>query len=232
LIALEISYTCFLAHDAPRNGFFWTPLLVLAGVGSFFYIWDSIAELPAFGMVFATSRFIGLCAGIVMLILGTNPFMLKLYRLSLDDPSALHYFCRLGAGFKFDYHSSDDYVARHAAPDDIIISDGPGAHVFFFYNGYWPNFSMDSLLSNRIIYDGGRRTPSYTDKVGMPLIRDLDQLVVATAQGRRVWVMTHGGDSPEVHTFTQRRGRYVFESGGQRVFMMSGAGPPTNLTSR
>jgi hypothetical protein len=225
LAVLETAYTCFLSHVAPRYGFFWTPLLVLAGVGSFFYIWDSIAELPAFGTVFAGSRWMGLCAGIVMLILGTNPFILKLYRLSLD-PSSLHYFARLGAEFKFDYHSSDDYVAGHAAPGDIIISDGPGAHVFFFYNGYWPSASMDSLLNNRITYDGGRGTPAYTDKLGLPMIRDLAQLVLATAQGRRVWVMTHGADSPEVISFTQGRGRYVFESGGERVFEMTGAGPP------
>jgi dolichyl-phosphate-mannose-protein mannosyltransferase len=226
LLALEISYTGFLAHVAPRYGFYWTPLLVLAGVGTFFFIWDSIAELPSVGTVFTASRSIGLYSGLAMLILCTNPFMLKLYRLSWDG-STLHYFCRLGPVFKPDYRGSAEYVSQHATAGDVIISDGPGAHVFFFYTGRWPSATMDSMLAHRIIYDGGRGTPYYADKFGLPMIKNLDQLVLATAGTHRVWVMTHGNDSPEVVSFTRHRGRFVFESAGQRVFVMQGAGPPS-----
>jgi hypothetical protein len=224
LVTMEICYTGLLAHVAPRYGFFWTPLIVLGGTGTFFYIWDSIAELPAWRTPFLFSRSVALYGGLAMLILGTNPFLLKLYRLAAD-PSSLHYFSRLGAAFKYDYHSSYDYVDRHAAPGDVIISDGPGAHIFFFYNGYWPSATMDSLLSNRIIYDVGYGTPIYTDKLGLPMVRNLNQLMLATAQGRSVWVMTHGGDSPEVLAFIHKRGRYVFESGGQRVWELKGTAP-------
>jgi hypothetical protein len=195
-------------------------------VGTFFFIWDSIAELPAAGIFSAASRFAGLYGGLVMLILATNPFILNLYRLSFDG-SSMHYFSRLGAQFKLDYHSAVDYIAQHAAPGDVIIADGPGAHLFFFYTGHWPSATMDSMLAKRIIYEGGMGTPFYADKFGLPMIKDLNQLVLATSRTRRVWILTHGGDSPEEKSFTRRRGRYVFVGFGMRVFMMVGGGAPS-----
>jgi hypothetical protein len=217
LVTLAICYFGFLAHAAPRYGFYWTPLLVLAGAGSFFFIWDCIAELPALGTVIAVIRWTGLYGGLAMLILATNPFMLKLYRLSLEG-SLLPYFCRLGVEFKPDYHGADDYVARHVAPGDVIISDGLQAQVFSFYTHRWPSYAMDTVTANRIVYDGGRRAPLYTDKEGMPLIKNLDQLVLATSQTRRVWVITSNQDSPEIVSFERHGGRYVFETAGQRVW--------------
>jgi 4-amino-4-deoxy-L-arabinose transferase-like glycosyltransferase len=226
LAALYISYTGFLAHSAPRYGFFWTPLLVLAGVGSFFFIWESIAELPVSETVVAAIRWAGLYGVLAMLILAPNPFMLKLYRLSLDG-SSLHYFCRLGAEFKPNYHGAADYISEHDAAGDVIVTDGPGPHVYFFYTGRWPTASMNSTLDNRIIYDAGiRTTPLFADKIGMPLVKNMDQLLLATAQTRRVWIMTGNTDTAQVRSFIRSRGRYVFESSGQAVFMMWGAGPP------
>jgi hypothetical protein len=82
---------------------------------------------------------------------------------------------------------------------------------------------MLKLPQFRIIY-WWYENPAYVDKLGMPLIRNLNQLVLTTAQGRRVWLMTHGGDSPEAKSSVHTRGCCVVESGGQCVFQYKGRG--------
>jgi hypothetical protein len=221
---LEVMYTNFLAAYAVRYCFSWTPILVLAAVGTFFYIVDCVRSLIREGGLGSVIGAASCYAAGALLILGSNPFVLKLYRLS-TNPKGQTYFCRLGANFKPDYRAAFLYVARHAAPGDAVVSDGPACHVYRFYASEWPDFTMDTRLISRNTYDGGIGAPRYRDRFGLPMIRNLQDLVLTNSQSGRVWVVGQGNDAPKVRAFTSIKGRNAFETAAQKVVVFTGVPP-------
>jgi hypothetical protein len=225
LLMCYIMYSNFLAAYAVRYCFFWTPLLVLSAVGTFFYLIDRVRKLTTVGSLGAGVRTASCYAAGALLILGSNPFVFKLYRLSAN-PEGQTYFCRLGANFKPDYRAAFLYVAEHAAPGDAVLSDGPACHVYRFYASEWPDFTMDTRLISRNTYDGGIGSPRYRDRMGLAMVRNLDDLELTGSQSGRVWVVGQLDDAPKVRAYTSARGRNMYETAAQKVVVFTGV-PPT-----
>jgi hypothetical protein len=230
LLMLEVMYTGFLAMYAPRYCFYWTPVLVLAGVGTFFYLTDRIRELTTVSRLGVGLGALSLYAGVALLILATNPFVLKLYRLSAD-PSGVTYFSRLGVNYKQDYRASFLYVASHVAPGDVVLSDGPAAYVYRFYASEWPDFTVDSILHSKNNYDGTFGPPQYRDRSGLAMIRNLQDLAMAQSQSGRVWLVGELINGPKIKDYVQAWGRNVFETAQQKVVVFTGV-PSSGLALR
>lgn len=221
---LYLWYSYFLAHYAPRYYFNWISLLVLGAVGTYFYFWDRIAAV-ALARRFAILRTTPLYAGLVIVILSANPFALKLYRMTLDSSNPA-YFNRLGVAFKPDYRGADIYVATHWSRGDLVITMVP--HVYLFDTGRWPDYSINTMLSQRITYDGGAGHPMYIDKwLGVENVRSLNEIEALNARYKRIWFIqrTEQTSAPDVKTFLAEKGKVVYEGVLQEVILLPGTAP-------
>ena len=223
--ALEIFYTCFLANYSLRYCYYWTAPLILAGVGTFFHLCDKVSSLKV-GPTISVIRTAALCGAGAILVLSANPLVMEAYRLSWQ-PEQPPYFTRLGVTYKPDFLSADRYVAQHLAPGDVVVVTAP--HVFLFDTKRLPDYWNDTVLLNRVTYDGGRKVPDYIDKwVGVPTIRTLDDLKRVRAEHGRVWWIQLNMElnAPDVITYLKMKGRIVHEGFDATVVRLDGAGPP------
>ncbi len=228
VIALVFFYTCFLPHYSGRYSFNGVFLLTLAASVSFFELADRIrfadfGILPRPGIF---NRLQWVPALVLVLLIGANPFFLKPYRLSADSTYP-PYYGRLGLPFKPDSRSSDRYVLSHAAPNEPIVTRTP--QIFEFYGGKRrPDYSVDTLLTAKMFYDGGYSPPHFIDKfLGIPSIANLAQLQDLMAHCSRIWIIRAATgskllDSPQVNEFLQHRAKVVFQSDLQEVWLLNG----------
>jgi hypothetical protein len=226
LAVLYLCYTCFLEHYAPRYCFNWLPLLVLAAVASVFSLFDRVEEITQSRMD-RVVKAACLAGGLAFLVLGTNQYVLRLFRAS-SDPADPVYFDRVGVQFKPNYGDADRYVASHRWPDDVVISRAP--HVYLFATGRKPDYCFDPRLTMRLLFDGGQNTPGYIDKwLGVPQIRSLFELKDVQARAHRVWIISDTLHdfrplpfTQDVNNYLTANGELVYESAAQRVFLLSG----------
>jgi hypothetical protein len=168
---------------------------------------------------------------LVLLIASANPFVLKIYRLA-PDPFNPSHFSRLGQQGEPDYRYTDLFTLAHAAPDDVVIARMP--HVLDFY-AMRPRatYAINTGLTSRMYYDGGRGTPFYGDKhLGLYSIYSLEQLKDVVSRSRRVWLILPGEgvtrfDSPDVLNYLKTNGQVMAEGNAQRVVLLRGAGSST-----
>jgi len=219
---LLLSYSCFLNAYAPRYCFNWLSLLVLGAVGSFFHFWDLIMALSTNAAGRAV-RSASLLSAAALLLISSNPYIIKLYRLSAD-PLRPPYFTRLGVAYKQDSTSCDKYVFPRLLPGDGVVIDH--TQVFAFDTGRSPSYGVDSMYSLRIIYDGGRGTPEYIDPwYGVPAIRSLSDLEEAATRYRRLWIIQNPlwnsyYNIPQISSYLRSNGRVVYETVGQEVILL------------
>ena len=222
LAALYVFYTCFLDHYAPRYCFNWLPLLVLAGSGSLFALFDRVETLP----VWVSGKWLGRLAFTVaagILIATSNQYWLNLFRTA-PDPSKPVWYDRIHVAFKADYFGANQYVADHFKAGDIVIAGMP--HCYYLDTGRWPNYSINTRLQFRMYYDGGAVPVTYIDKwLGVKVIHNLDELVDIHTHGGRLWIIQDvpNPDSAEVFKYLQTNGRVVYESTQQQVFLLENA---------
>ncbi len=226
LVTLYLCYTCFLEHYAPRYCFNWLPLLVLAAAGSFFSLFDLVNEVARTRL----DRMVGLAClacGLVFLVLGTNQYVLKLFRASAD-PADPAYFDRIGVQFKPNYGDADRYVAGHLRRGDVVVTRAP--HVFLFVTGKKPDYCFDPRLTMRLLFDGGQTPPSYIDKwLGVRQLRSLAELQDVQARSRHVWIISDTLHdfrplpfSQDVNNYLTANAQLVYEAAAQRVFLLNG----------
>ncbi len=227
LFALEFCYSNFLPFYAPRYCYNAETLVILCGVGIFFAFRDRIASLggewaPGWlrGM-----RWTGAAALTVWLLLATNEFAVESYRLSPDaENPAL--FARLGY-YKTDHRGATQYVEAHREPGDAVVAFMP--HMYEFYANRTPEYSINTFLNEKMMYDGGHQSPQFIDKFrGLPLIRSLEELKDVQSRYRRLWIMVPIRDdnvalSPDVLTYLTRQGRVAYESYREQVVELDGA---------
>jgi hypothetical protein len=225
LATLYIFYTCFLDHYAPRYCFNWLPLLVLAGAGSCFALFDSISRMP----VWAPGRWlgrVGFAFGTILLIAASNQYGLNLFR-SAPDPANPVWYDRVHVAFKADYFGPNEYVAAHLEPGDVVIASMP--HCYYLDTGHWADYSINTRLEFRMYYDGGTLPVTYIDKwLGVKAIHNLDELMDVHTHGGRVWIIQNVPDpnSAPVLNYLQANGRVVYESTAQQVILLEGSALP------
>ncbi len=227
LFSLEFCYANFLPFYAPRYCYNAETLVILCGTGIFFVLRDRIAALggewaPRW---FRAMRWTAAAALTAWLLLATNEFLVESYRLSPDaDNPAL--FARPGY-YKTDHRGATQFVEAHRQPDDAVIAFMP--HMYEFYANRMPEYSINTFLNEKMLYDGGHVNPQFIDKFrGLPLIRSLDELKDVQSRYHRLWIMVPIRDdnvalSPDVLTYLTRQGRVAYESYREQVVELDGA---------
>jgi hypothetical protein len=227
LFSLEFCYSNFLPFYAPRYCYNAETLVILSGVAIFFVFRDRIAGL---GGEWAPAWFRGMrwtAAGslVVWLLLATNEFAVESYRLSPDaDNPAL--FARLGY-YKTDHRGATRFVEEHRQPGDAVVAFMP--HMYEFYANRTPEYSINTFLNEKMMYDGGHVSPQFIDKFrGLPLIRSLEELKDVQSRYRRLWIMVPIRDdnvalSPDVSNYLTHEGRVAYESYREQVVELDGA---------
>ena len=224
---LEICYTMLLPNYAPRYYFQAQPLLVLAAAGSFISFADAVrsAEPLIRPISVRWARAIGVSVMMVVLVLSSNPYLLKLYRLAADE-SQPPYFERIGVADKANYRDADLYVAQHLAPGDIVVTREP--HVFAYYANRNADYSSDTLLNSRIYYDaGGSGAPHYIDKwYGLHTLRSFRELLDLRTTYRRAWLIKSNGCRFEYdfgsRVFLERWGQSMLDTDCEEVVVVTG----------
>ena len=88
---------------------------------------------------------------------------------------------------------------------------------------------MDTAYIYKVYYDGSLATPSYEDKFGVLLLRNLPQLIEAVARSRNVWLMQNidpKNNAPGIDSYLAARGKVVFEGFDQQVVRIQGVPSP------
>jgi hypothetical protein len=227
LFSLEFLYSNFLPFYAPRYCYNAETLVILCGVAIFFAFRDRIANLggdwiPAW---FRGMRWTAAAALTAWLLLATNEFAIQSYRLSPDSENPA-LFARLGY-YKTDHRGATRYVEAHRQPGDAVVAFMP--HMYEFYAHRTPEFSINTFLNEKMMYDGGHQSPQFIDKFrGLPLIRSLEELKDVQSRYRRLWIMVPIRDdnialSPDVLSYLTRQGRVAYESFREQVIELDGA---------
>jgi hypothetical protein len=226
LVTLYLCYTCLLDHYAPRYCFGWLSILVMAATGSFFSLFDLVGEITSTRM---DRMFRAACvaAGLLLMILGTNQYALKLFRAA-PDPANPVYYDRLGVRFKSNYADADRYVADHLEPGDIVLTRAP--HVYLFATGKLADYSFDPRLLERLLYDGGQNPPGYIDKwMGIREIRSLPELEDVQGRAHRVWIIADAvldnqlQYTRDVANYLTTNAELAYVTTEERVFLLPGA---------
>ncbi len=226
LFSLEFFYSNFLPFYAPRYCYNAETLVILCGVGIFFAFRDRIA---AMGGVWAPGwargmRWVAAGAMTVWLLLATNEFAVEAYRLSPDaENPAL--FARVGY-YKTDHRGATQYVEAHRQPGDAVVAFMP--HMYEFYANRTPEYSINTFLNEKMMYDGGQKSPVFIDKFrGLPLIRSLEELKEVQSKYKRLWIMVPIRDdnvalSPDVLSYLTRQAKVAYESYREQVVELDG----------
>ena len=227
LFSLEFFYSNFLPFYAPRYCYNAETLVILSSVAIFFACRDRIASLG--GIVapdwFRAMRWIAAGALTLWFLLATNEFVVKSYRLSPDSENPA-LFARVGY-YKTDHRGATRYVQAHRQPGDAVVAFMP--HLFEFYSNSTPEYSINTFLNEKMMYDGGHQSPQFIDKFrGLPLIRSLEELKDVQSRYRRLWIMVPIRDdnvalSPDVLSYLTRQGRVAYESYREQVIELDGA---------
>jgi Dolichyl-phosphate-mannose-protein mannosyltransferase len=228
LFTLMLCYTNLLPAYAPRYCYNCEVLLILAGVGIFFRIFDRIRSLGGLNVpegALSLVRRAGAAALVIVFALATNELLIKSYRLSvasLGHPD----FYRIGY-CSADHRGTGTYVRDHWRAGDGIVAFNPGT--FEYYYGGQADYSLNPLLNTKMNYDPGLEDPRYGDKfMGRPLIRSLDEFSDVITRFPRVWVIVPTKSettvlTPEVANFLDDHAHVVFETYRLQVHLVEGA---------
>jgi len=226
LASLTFWYSLFLPHYAARYMFQAQPLLVLGGVGAALLIMDRLHALAAASGSILPGTLGRMCgaAAVALVLLSANPYILKLYRFGSDN-SVPGYFERSGVEFKAAYRDADLYVARNLRKGDVIGTCEP--HVFAFYTGIDPAYSMNTLWNSRVFYDGGNAGRRYIDKwYGLVSLMSLRELLAVRSAHHRVWIIRSTGCRREFDysdlSFLNKWARTEFETACEEVMLLNG----------
>jgi 4-amino-4-deoxy-L-arabinose transferase-like glycosyltransferase len=227
LFSLEFFYSNFLPFYAPRYCYNAETLVILCGVGIFFAMRDRVASLGGEWAPWwqRAMGWTGAAALTAWLLLATNEFAVESYRLSPDaENPAL--FARVGY-YKTDHRGAARFVEQQREPGDAVVAFMP--HMYEFYTNHTPEYSINTFLNEKMMYDGGHVSPQFIDKFrGCPLIRSLEELKDVQSRYRRLWILVPIRDdnvalSPDVLTYLTREGRVAYESYREQVVELDGA---------
>jgi len=179
-------------------------------------------------------RWVGVGAGvaiITMLFLATNESILNPYRFSEGGDRALH--AKRSGGipnrvgiYRTDYQGAARFVKERIRPGDGLVVAIPHA---FFYRGMKPTYSLNTMLNQKVSYEGSREVPGFIDKNGgFPLLRSVSDLQYVQTRYARLWlVLVPSGNndtqSADVQEYLEANQKVVFETYGAQVVLLEGA---------
>jgi hypothetical protein len=225
LFALEFFYSNFLPFYAPRYCYNAETLVILCAVGIFFRFRDRIARMGGEWAWYRGMRWTAAAALTAWLLLATNEFAVQSYRLSPDSENPA-LFARVGY-YKTDHRGATRYVEANRREGDAVVAFMP--HMYEFYAKRTPEYSINTFLNEKMMYDGGMTHPQFIDKFrGLPLIRSLEELKDVQSRHRRLWIMVPIRDdnvslSPDVLAYITRQGKVGYESYREQVFELDGS---------
>jgi len=213
---LLICYIEFLPAYAFRYSYDFQATLILLAVGVFFKLWDAVTHLDERWL-----KWCGATALLVLLFLSTNGFVLKSYRLS-SNPTEPFYGERMGL-YRADARDPARFVAENIRPGDGVIVAIP--HMFEYYSKLIGDYAINTMLNNKITYDGTMDVPHYIDKFrGYPVIRGIEELEDVRTRYKRLWIVRTGAtwSNPAVEQYFNRNSRVVFQSYRSTVNLFDG----------
>jgi Dolichyl-phosphate-mannose-protein mannosyltransferase len=213
---LIVCYTEFLPAYAVRYSYDYQATLILLAVGILFKLWDAITGLD--------EKWLKWCAAtalVALFLLSTNGFILKTYRLS-SNPTEAFYGERMGL-YRADARTPARFVATHLREGDGLIIAIP--HMFEYYSGLKGDYSINTMLNNKITYDGTITVPHYIDKFrGYPVIRGIEELEDLRTRYKRLWIVRTGAtwSNPAVEQYFNQNSRVVCQSYRSMVNLIGG----------
>jgi len=215
-LTLLFCYIEFLPAYAVRYSYDYQATLILVSVGIFFKLWDSITRLDGTWLKWSAAT-----ALLALFLLSANGFVLKTYRLS-TNPYEPFYGERMGL-YRADARTPSQFVAEHIRPGDGVIVAIP--HIFEYYSKLTGDYSINTMLNNKITYDGTIDVPHYIDKFrGYPVIRGIDELEDVRSRYKRLWIVRTGAtwSNPAVEQYFNQHSRVVFQSYRSTVNLFDG----------
>ena len=203
---LLICYTEFLPAYAVRYSYDYQATLILLSVGIMFKLWDAVTGLRGGWL-----KWVAATALLALFVLSANGFVLQTYRLS-SNPTEPFYGERMGL-YRADARGPAQFVAAHLRPGDGVIVAIP--HMFEYYSKLTGDYSINTMLNNKITYDGTMAAPHYIDKFrGYPVIRGIEELEDVRTRYKRLWIVRTGAtwSSPAVEQYLTKNSRVVFQS--------------------
>jgi hypothetical protein len=225
-VGLLLSYSVLLPAYAQRYGYYYQPILMIGASAALFESARRLKQLWE-GASWFLGRWLvrgALTAASVLLFVSTTNVGLMFYRLSQAKKGA--------AGMRYsvrwqDSSSSAKYVGAHWQPGDTVVADMTQA--FELYGGRLPDYSTDTMLGSRVVYDRKRAIPHYEHRItSIPVILTVRMAEQAMQGPNRVWYVTTlepGSSSPMSDTVAQlltRRSRIVYSGYSSVVYLWEG----------
>jgi len=231
---LLFCYTVALPAYSVRYCYHYQTLLILSAVSILFAIVDSIRQSATFITSVDWPRRIGWCGAVLMVLgflLSTNEFVLKPYGLCDDMETDIP--AKRSGGipnrvglYRCDYRGAARFASEHRQPGDALIVAIPHVHFYYDLNA---TASLNTLMNQKVSYEGSLQTPGFIDKNGgLPLLRDVEDIEDVRNKYARVWaVLVPSGfndtQSAEVLDYFSAHQKVVYESYGVRVVILEGA---------
>lgn len=233
ILIVAFSMLAFLTELLPnycgRYCYCVVALLILASAAICFKFCDQITKQNNSGTASWWSRPIKWGTALtlpLMLILSSNEFLLKSYKLSWSA-STPQIGARLG-NYWIDHRGTATFLAGHIRPEDAVVARIPNAMEFYSVKF---NHTVSTMLAKKLFYDGGFAAPSYSDQYrGYPTARGIEDVEELRGRYARMWYVQAPlvNEHPAVESYLERYGKVVFESYGIRVILLEG---PQNSTS-
>jgi len=163
---------------------------------------------------------------VAVLFLQSNEWLMKEYLLSSesDTPGLM---TRMNT-YRYDYRGAAQFVKSHLQPGDFVLPGIP--HVYQYYSGVPGDYFLNTLLGAKVPYNQKLDEPGFVDKfVGLPVIRNLTELLEVTHRARRTWLIFAPYASfeklndPAVLDYVNKNAKVLFESYRAKVLLIEGA---------
>lgn len=227
-LVLFLCYTNLLKVYSFRYTYLYQPFLLVLASAWVVRLCTYLRRLVANAGI--SFRWIGVPAvALVVLIflLCTNGSILKLYDASYT-PETPSEKCRMGF-YKIDYRGASEFVKKYFRPNDTVVA--AATHVFKYYNGITPEYTINTLTSSRILYDGNTGDPRYMDVfLGATVIRSAQEFDMIRTKKGPLWLVAApyavfvGSNSVEMINYINQFAQVVYESYQIKVFYFPG--PP------
>jgi hypothetical protein len=163
---------------------------------------------------------------VAVLFLQSNDWLLKEYLFSSqsDTPGLM---TRMNT-YRYDYRGAALFVKSHLQPGDVVLPGIP--HVYQYYAGRPGDYFLNTLLGSKVPYNQKLDEPGFVDKFsGLPVIRNLTELLEVTHRSRRTWLIfapyasSEKLNDPAVLDYVNKNAKVIWESYRAKVLLIEAA---------
>lgn len=221
--SLIIMMTNLLSNASIRYVHYLLPFFLISASAVIVSGIDSILSLKKWGSLW-TIRLASISPMFflpVIIILSTNDFVLKLYRINnFSNPGGMQ--SRRNIHWA-DNRSISEYLLAHTKDGDIVINGSTTPSKY--YLGRESEYFIETYLSKMIFYDITQESVGYIDKNTSSVIRNLDELKDVLNKHNRVWINATPYhvyslyNNNELVDFVDNNFKVVYESYGARLYL-------------